>query len=216
VNSLPSALSVNEIWTTVQGSILNCPFCRKHKHAPILGDVDWPLWPVWVQACHTPSKLYNTQRGNCHIMSPNNSSHSARADEKARHKDSRRVLHRRKTNMHRSFQASTFDTHHQITTFCVLTQHSTVAWHTVPWLHIALIFCRTELCPRRYWSHSYKTMVKGKAEAQLQLHWSVTSAENTDKWSASCISCFNTGEGSTSTEQEARCAKGWSDVLDRK
>ena len=46
-------------------------------------------------------------------------------------------------------------------------------------------------------------------EAQLQLHWSVTSAENTAEWPASCISCFNAGKGSTtSTEQEARCAAG--------
>ena len=107
------------------------------------------LWPVWVQACHTHTKLHKTQRGNCHIMSPNNSSHSTTADEKARHKDSRRVLHRRKTNMHRGFQTSMFNTDHHKTTFSVLTQHSTVGWHTVPWLHIVLISCRTELRTHR-------------------------------------------------------------------
>jgi hypothetical protein len=59
-------------------------------------------------------------------------------------------------------QASMFDTDHQETTFCVFTQHNTVGWHTAQWLHIALILCGTELRPRRYWSHSFKTVVKGK------------------------------------------------------
>ena len=95
-------------------------------------------------------------------MSPNNSSQSTRAGEKARDKDSRWALHRKKTNMHRGFQASMFNTDHQITTFCVLTRHGTVEWHTVPWHHVALIFCGTELHPCRYWSHSSNTMVKGK------------------------------------------------------
>jgi len=77
-------------------------------------------------------------------------------------KDSRWALHRKKTNTHRGFQASMFNIDHQITAFCVLTQHRTVGWHTVPWLHTVLIFCGKELGPSRYWSHSSKTMVKGK------------------------------------------------------
>jgi hypothetical protein len=130
-------------------------------------------------------------------MSPNNSSQSAGADEKDRDKDSRWTLHRRKTNRYRGLQASMFDTDHQITTFCVLTQHSTVQWHTVPSLHTTPIFCSTELHPCIYCSHSPKTTVKDKAvplytmktspQAQLQLHSSVTSAENTDKWSAASM-----------------------------
>jgi len=92
-------------------------------------------------------------------MSPNNSGQGTRADEKARHKDSRWALCRRKTNTHRGFQASMIDTDHQITTFCVLTQHRTGGWHIVPWLYTILIFCGTELGPSRYWSHSSKTMV---------------------------------------------------------
>jgi len=63
--------------------------------------------------------------------------------------------------MQRGFQAYMFDTDHQIT-FCVLTQHSTVQWHTVPWLHTALIFCKAELRPHRHWSHTSNTMVEGK------------------------------------------------------
>jgi hypothetical protein len=51
---------------------------------------------------------------------------------------------------------------HQITKFCVLTQHTTVQWHTVPWLHTALIFCAKEFRPCRYSSHSSNTMVKGE------------------------------------------------------
>jgi hypothetical protein len=72
-----------------------------------------------------PQNLGNTER-KMHIMRPNNSSQSATVDEKARDKDSRGALLRRKTNMHRGFEASMFDTDHHITTFCVLTQHSTV------------------------------------------------------------------------------------------
>jgi hypothetical protein len=64
--------------------------------------------------------------------------------------------------MYRSCQASMFDTDHQITTFCVLTQHSTAGWHTVPSMHTALIFCSIDLCPWRYCSHSCKTTVKVK------------------------------------------------------
>jgi hypothetical protein len=83
------------------------------------------LWPVSVQACHTLKAS-----GNAACKLPYRESkqqrQSARADEKARDKNSRLALHRRKTNMHRGFQASMFDTDHQITTFCVLTQHSTV------------------------------------------------------------------------------------------
>jgi hypothetical protein len=94
-------------------------------------------------------------------MRPNNSGHSPRADEKARNKDSTWLLHRRKTNMHRGSQASMFNTNQQIT-FCVLSQHTTVEWLTVPWLHIALNFSRTELRPCRYCSHSSNTMVRGK------------------------------------------------------
>ena len=63
--------------------------------------------------------------------------------------------------MNGGFQASMYNTDHHKTTLCVLTQHSTVGWHTVPWLHTALIFCGTELCPHKYWSHSSNTMVKG-------------------------------------------------------
>jgi hypothetical protein len=77
-------------------------------------------------------------------------------------KDSRSAIHRRKTNMHRGFQASLINTDCQITTFCVLTQHSTVQWHTVPWLLSTLICCLTELHPNRYWSHSSNTMVEDK------------------------------------------------------
>jgi len=55
-----------------------------------------------------------------------------------------------------------FDTGIQITTFCVMTQHSTAEWHTVVWLHTTLTFCVTELLTHRYWSHSSITMVKGK------------------------------------------------------
>jgi len=61
-------------------------------------------------------------------MSPNNSGQSARADEKARDKHSRWALHRRKTNMHRGFQPSMFNTDQKIATFSVLKQHSTVEW----------------------------------------------------------------------------------------
>jgi len=139
-------------------------------------------------------------------MSPTNIGQSATVDEKARGKDNRWALHRRKSHMQRGFQASKFETDNQIT-FSVLTQHSTVEWHTVPWLHTALIFCRTEWHTCRYWSHSSNTIVKGKdvpvytmktytQEVQLQLHWSATSADNIDEWSASCISCCIAGEGS--------------------
>ena len=83
------------------------------------------LWPVYESKHVAHSKIQETQQGSCHIMSTN-SGQSARADEKDRDKDIRQALHRRKTNMHRSFQASMSDTDHQITTFSVLTQHSTV------------------------------------------------------------------------------------------
>jgi hypothetical protein len=42
----------------------------------------------------TPLTLYETQQGNFHIPSPNNSGHRAIADEKARDKDSTVALHR--------------------------------------------------------------------------------------------------------------------------
>ena len=35
---LSSPLFVNEIWSTVLGRILNCHYCRKHKHTHIAGD----------------------------------------------------------------------------------------------------------------------------------------------------------------------------------
>jgi hypothetical protein len=95
-------------------------------------------------------------------MTPNSCSQSATADETAIDKDSTWALHRGTTNMHRCFQTSMFNTDHHITTFCVLSQHSTVERHTVPWLHIALNFSRTEWCPCIYCSHSSNTMVKGK------------------------------------------------------
>jgi len=82
--------------------------------------------------------------------------------EKTRDKESRWALHRRKSHKQRHSQASMFDTDHQIATFCVLTQHSTVEWHTVLWPHTALIFCGKELRPCRYWSHSSNAMVKVK------------------------------------------------------
>jgi hypothetical protein len=134
--------SVNKIWSTVQGRILNCTNCRKHKHVPILGDA----------RCHgqygsrhvTHSKILKTQWGIFHITSPNNRCESNRANGKDRDKNSRWALHRKKRHMHRCCQNSMFDTDHQITTVCVFTEHSTVQWHTVPWLHTALIFCGTE------------------------------------------------------------------------
>ena len=47
-----------------------------------------------------------------------------------------------KENQHaQGFPSSMFDTDHQIMALFVLTQHSTVGWNTVAWLHIALIFC---------------------------------------------------------------------------
>jgi hypothetical protein len=77
-------------------------------------------------------------------------------------KDSRSAIHRRKSHMHRSFHNSMLNTNNQITTFCVLTQHSTVQWHIVPWLHTALICCSTELRQHRHRSHSSNTMAEGK------------------------------------------------------
>jgi len=38
VIGLSSPLSANEIQSTLKGTIVNCISCRKHKHAPILGD----------------------------------------------------------------------------------------------------------------------------------------------------------------------------------
>ena len=104
---------------------------------------------------------FRKQRGSVHIKSPN-SGQSTRADEKLRDKDSRWAIHRRKNKMNGGFTASMSNTDHHKTTLCVLTQHSTAEWHNVPWLHSALIFCGTELRPHRYWSHSFKTIVKGK------------------------------------------------------
>jgi len=142
-----------------RGEFWTAPPAEK-KNTPILWDA---RCRGQYQSKHvTPSNILETQPGSCDIMSPNNSGQSATADEKARDKDSRWALHRRKTNMHSGLQASRFDTEHQITTFCVFTQHSTVGCHIVPWLHVVLIFCETELRPRRCWSHSYKTMVKNK------------------------------------------------------
>jgi hypothetical protein len=86
---------------------------------------------------------FRKQRGRCHIMSTNNSRHSATADEKARDKDSRWALHRRKTNMHRGFKASMSNTDHKIRTVSVLTQHSTVGWQT----HCS----NTTHCPHFLW-----------------------------------------------------------------
>ena len=151
-------------------------------------------------------------------MGPNNSGQSARADEKARDKDNRWALHRRKSHMHRRFQASMFDTDHQIATLCFDTTQYCRMTHTVPRLHFALIFCGTELhihigvIPPKQGKKvkmSLCTPWRHLGGAQLQLHWSVTSAENRGEWSASCNSCFNAGEGSTtSTEQEVRWATG--------
>jgi hypothetical protein len=87
VIGLSSLLRVNEIWSTVQGRILNCPSCRKYKHTPISGDAkcrgQYGLKLV------TPLKILETQRGSFHILSPNISGQSAAADEKARDMDSR-------------------------------------------------------------------------------------------------------------------------------
>jgi len=59
VIGLPSPLSVNEISFTVQGRILNCPSCRKHKYAHIAGDARCGQY----ESKHvTPSKLGNTTR----------------------------------------------------------------------------------------------------------------------------------------------------------
>jgi len=58
-------------------------------------------------------------------VSPNNSSWNSTADEKATDKVSRSAIHRRKTNMHRGFQAFLLDTDQQKTTSSVLTKHST-------------------------------------------------------------------------------------------
>jgi hypothetical protein len=120
-------------WYMVYGAGENSelPFLwqfRKQKHAPILGH---PRCHGQYEYKHvTPSKC-TKQWGSWHIMSPNNCGQSAWADDKTREKDSRWPLHRRKNNMHRGFQAPMFDTDHQITTFCVSTQYSTVGWHTV-------------------------------------------------------------------------------------
>ena len=148
----------NTVYSAGENSVLpllqKTQTCNHHRRCQM-------SWPVWVQACHILETLGKAW-GSCHIMSPNNSGQSARADEKDRDQDSRWALHRRKTNLHRGFQASMFNADHQITKFCVFTQHSTVGWHNVPWLHTASIFCGAELLPHRYWTHSSKTMVKGK------------------------------------------------------
>jgi hypothetical protein len=52
-------------------------------------------WPVWVRAYKTLKTLGNTARG-FHTANPNNSDHSARADEKDRDKYSRWALHKGK------------------------------------------------------------------------------------------------------------------------
>jgi len=52
VIGLSSALSVNEISSTVQGRILNCLSCRKKKKSTHFRRSQM-LWPVWIQACHT-------------------------------------------------------------------------------------------------------------------------------------------------------------------
>jgi hypothetical protein len=51
--------------------------------------------PVCVRACHTLKTLGNTA-GSFHTASPNNSDHSARADEKGRDRYSRWALHKGK------------------------------------------------------------------------------------------------------------------------
>ena len=75
------------------------------------------------------------------------------------------------------------------------------------YLHIDI-----EVTPPKQWKKvkmSLCTPWQHRGEAQLQLHWSVTSAEKRAEWSASYNSCFNAGEGSTiSTEKETRWAPG--------
>jgi hypothetical protein len=152
---LSSPLSVNEIWFAVHGRILKCTSGTKQKNAWVV-----VLWPVRVKAWQNPGTLGNTTRKFPYPECKQQQ--SARADEHARDKDSTWVIHRRKSHIHRCFQVSMFEIVHHITTSCVFTQHSTVQWHTVPWLNTALIFSWTELPTCRYWSHSFRTTVKGK------------------------------------------------------
>jgi len=58
VIGLPSPLSVNEISFTVQGRILNCPSCRKHKHTA----ADARCCGQYESKHVTLSKLGNTMR----------------------------------------------------------------------------------------------------------------------------------------------------------
>jgi hypothetical protein len=117
--------------------------------------------PVRVQARHT-LKIYETQRGIFHIMSPNNCGQSARADENVTDKDCRWTSHRRNTNMHRGFQASVFDTYRHITTFSVLTQRSTVGWHTCFMTTHHPHFLWDRIPSHGYCSHSSKTKAKSQ------------------------------------------------------
>ena len=119
------------------------------------------LWTVWVQATHMVKILGNKAR-----KLPWGQTTVVRMLEQMKKSLTKTIDGHGtegKHHMHRGLQASMFNTDRRETTFCVLIQHSTVGWHTVPWLHIALIFCGTELRPHRYCSHPYKTMVEGKA-----------------------------------------------------
>ena len=61
---LSSPLSVNGIRSTVQGRILNCSSCRKHKQASILGD-------AWCHGCvikATPWLIYPQERPGTHCI----------------------------------------------------------------------------------------------------------------------------------------------------
>ena len=66
---LSHPLSVNEIWSTMQGIVQNCISCTEQKNAPILGDVrrhgQYGSKPV------TRSELFKTQQGIFHVTSPN-------------------------------------------------------------------------------------------------------------------------------------------------
>jgi hypothetical protein len=122
VIGLSSALSVNEIVCSA-GRIVNCLLQKTQTHTHTLADA---RCCGRYQSGMSQHQNCRKQRGSCHIVSANSSSQSARADGKDRDRDSRWTLHRRKTNMYRGLLASMFDTDHQIKTFCVLTQHSTV------------------------------------------------------------------------------------------
>jgi hypothetical protein len=167
-----------KLLSTVKGRIVNCPSCRKHKHAYILGD---PRCGGQCESKHvTPLKFRQHSEEFDISWVQKTAVRALEHMKRTEIKDSKWALHRRKTNMYSCFQASMFETDHQIKTFCVFTQHSTVQWHTVPWLHNTVLYNDTLF-------HDYTTPPFSMWQNYVHIHTEVNPPKQSNRYSCSCV-----------------------------